>query len=298
LLAVYTADRPEVHEVIRAMRGTSDEFPDRVLIGEIYLPIDRLVAYYGAQLDEAQLPFNFQLLLLPQWSADAVASVIRRYEAALPAGAWPNWVLGNHDRSRIASRVGPAQARVAAMLLLTLRGTPTIYMGDELGMVDTPIPPQSVRDPSELRQPGMGFGRDPVRTPFPWTDEPGAGFTSGTPWLPVGSDMSLSRQYGDPGSMVSLHRQLLALRRARPALSEGAVAAVNASGTVLGYERRLDDDRLAVALNLAHADAECDVVPGMVVAATHRSRLGAKVGGTLLLQADEGVVIDPGSGRG
>jgi alpha-glucosidase len=117
---------PEVHDVIRGLRKIVDEFPERLLIGEIYLPFDRLVAYYGSDLKETHLPFNFSLLQT-LWNAREIATLIDSYEAALPEGGWPNWVLGNHDRPRIATRVGPAQARVAAMLLLTLRGTPTIY---------------------------------------------------------------------------------------------------------------------------------------------------------------------------
>ena len=164
--------------MVAGLRAVTDEFPDRVLIGELYLPIDHLVTYYGADGKGAQLPFNFQLLLLRQsWDrAPPWAAIITQYEAALPPGAWPNWVLGNHDRPRMATRVGTAQARVAAMLLLTLRGTPTLYMGDELGMIDTPIPAEAVRDPAELREPGKGQGRDPERTPFPWTDGAGTRF--------------------------------------------------------------------------------------------------------------------------
>ena len=134
----------------------------------------------------------------------------------LPDDAWPNWVLGNHDRSRIASRLGPAQARVAAMLLLTLRGTPTLYQGDELGMEDVPIPPERVQDPYELNSPGLGVGRDPARTPMPWTDEePNAGFCPPDvePWLPFGDVASVEAQRDDPRSMLSLYRALLALRR-------------------------------------------------------------------------------------
>src|SRR5206468_11368472 len=137
-------------------------------------------------------PFNFHLLLLQDWQAAPLAALINTYDGALPPDGWPNWVLGNHDRPRIATRVGAAQARVAALLLLTLRGTPTIYMGEELGMTDTPIPPEAVRDSAELREPGKGLGRDPERTPFPWTSGPGAGFTTGTPWLPIGRDTLLS----------------------------------------------------------------------------------------------------------
>jgi alpha-glucosidase len=127
-----------VQAIVSGLRRVLDEFDNRVLIGEIYLPLDRLMAYYGANLDGVQLPFNFQLLQ-SAWEARAIAALIDRYEDALPQGGWPNWVLGNHDNPRIASRVGAPQARVAAMLLLTLRGTPTMYYGDELGMANVSI---------------------------------------------------------------------------------------------------------------------------------------------------------------
>ena len=134
VIRARTMDLPEVHDAVAAMRRVSDEYPgDRVLIGEAYLPIERLMAYYGPGLSGFHLPFNFHLLSTP-WEAGAIADLIARYEAALPPGGWPNWVLGNHDRSRLASRIGRAQARVAAMLLLTLRGTPTIYQGEEIGI--------------------------------------------------------------------------------------------------------------------------------------------------------------------
>jgi alpha-glucosidase len=127
LLPTYTGDLPEVHAVIAAMRRVVDEYPERVMIGEIYLPSERLMTYYGPGGMGVHLPYNFQLIELP-WDARVIRPAINAYEAMLPAHGWPNWVLGNHDRHRIASRVGAAQARVAAMLLLTLRGTPTIIM--------------------------------------------------------------------------------------------------------------------------------------------------------------------------
>ena len=133
LIPLYTADLPEVHDAISGMRGVLDEFQDRVLLGEIYLPIERLVAYYGRELQGVHFPYNFALLTA-KWEARPLARLIDEYEAALPSGGWPNWVLGNHDRPRLATRVGQDQARVAAMLLLTLRGTPTLYYGDEIGL--------------------------------------------------------------------------------------------------------------------------------------------------------------------
>ena len=251
-LQIRTIDQPGVHASIAAMRRVADAYPDRVMIGEAYLPIDRLMAYYGADLTGFHLPFNFHLISTA-WHPQAVASLIEAYEAALPVGAWPNWVLGNHDRSRVASRIGPAQARIAAMLLLTLRGTPTIYQGEEIGMMDMPIPPHLVQDPFERNVPGFGLGRDPVRTPMPWTPDAHAGFTEGQPWLPLHADadlLNVSTQANDPRSMLSLYRALIRLRRDNDVLSLGDFKLLAATEHVLAYERRLGRQRVLVALNM------------------------------------------------
>jgi alpha-glucosidase len=173
------------------------------------------MAYYGADLTGFHLPFSFHLILT-DWKPKPVAELIEAYEAALPVGAWPNWVLGNHDRSRVASGLGHAQARVAAMLVLTLRGTPTIYQGEEVGMVDTPIPPHLVQDPWERNVRGFNLGRDPVRTPIPWSSEPSGGFTDGQPWLPLNADAdvrNVSTQANDLQSMLSLYGALIRKNR-------------------------------------------------------------------------------------
>ncbi len=290
LRPLYTSDRPEMHEIVAEMHDVLDEFHDRVLIGELYLPIARLVTYYGQHGRGAQLPFNFSLLLLKEWTAEAIAALIRRYEAALPEGAWPNWVLGNHDRSRVASRIGAMQARVAAMLLLTLRGTPTIYMGEELGMVDTPIPESEVRDPAEKREPGKGLGRDPERTPFPWDKGPGAGFTTGKPWLRLGADTPLSVQQADPHSMVSLYHRLIALRRAHQALALGAVAAVAAQGPVLTYSRLLGKERFDIALNTGGTPHAVTLAAGAVLADTQSDRVYECPRGARVIAAGQGIV--------
>ncbi|WP_247888567.1 alpha-amylase family glycosyl hydrolase [Azospirillum brasilense] len=304
LIRLHTVDQPEVHDAIAAMRRVADEYgPDRLLIGEAYLPIDQLMAYYGADLTGFQLPFNFHLLSTP-WEAKALAALIRTYEAALPPGGWPNWVLGNHDRSRVASRLGMGQARVAAMLLLTLRGTPTLYQGDEIGMTDVAIPPDRVQDPWEKNIPGLGLGRDPVRTPIPWDGGPQGGFTTGEPWLPIGPDhdrVNVAAQAADPSSMLALHRALLALRRAEPALSVGCYEPVSAEDDVLVYERRHEGDRFRVLLNLSAAERKVDVVPDAahIRLSTHLDRGGEPASGALRLRADEGVVIgfdDKGKG--
>ena len=298
LVQAYSADQPEIHDVVAEMRAVVDEYDQRVMIGEIYLPIDRLVTYYGGDRPGAHLPFNFHLILAP-WDAREIELVIDTYEGALPDGAWPNWVLGNHDQPRVASRIGDGQARVAAVLLLTLRGTPTIYYGEELGLRDVAIPADRALDVRETNQPGRGLGRDPVRTPMPWTGEPGGGFTTGRPWLPVG-DENLSRsvvtQRDDPGSMLSLYRRLIELRRREPALAVGSYRPAPAEGSVLAYRRRHADRELLVALNLGGRPAELRLPPdfsaGRVLIAASGRDLGP-VQDTLALDGDEALVMEP-----
>lgn len=257
VLQRHSTDQPEVHALAAGMRAIADGYGDagrgeRLLIGEVYLPVERLMRYYGVERAGVHLPFNFQLIEAP-WQARALAALIAGYETALPPGGWPNWVLGNHDRPRVATRRGEVQARVAAMLLLTLRGTPTLYYGDELGLSDVPIPPRQVQDPCELRQPGKGLGRDPVRTPMPWDASAQAGFSTVAPWLPLNADWpvrNVARQAAEADSILVLHRRLLAVRRAHPALAVGDFALLDAEDDVLAYERRHGAERLVVALNL------------------------------------------------
>ena len=292
LLPLYTSDRPEIHEVVAEMRGVLDEYDDRVLIGEIYLPIERLMAYYGRDLRGAHLPFNFALIDTA-WSAPALAATIAEYEAALPAGAWPNWVLGNHDKSRIASRIGAAQARVAAMLLLTLRGTPTLYYGDEIGMTDVPLAPESVRDPAERNQPGLGLGRDPERTPMPWDASRQGGFTTGAPWLRLGEHgtSNVVCEKNDPNSLLTLYRRLIALRRAHNALTVGALESIRAHEDVLRYERCAPDERLTVLLNLGLRTQHVPIESARVLLSTDSSRPEEFISKQVRVNAAEGVIL-------
>ncbi|HEX8392378.1 MAG TPA: alpha-amylase family glycosyl hydrolase [Longimicrobium sp.] len=295
LLREHSTDQPGVHEVIARMREVVDGYPgERVLIGEIYNEVERVMAYYGQDGRGVHFPYNFQLIKLP-WNARALEAAVTRYESLLPEGAWPNWVLGNHDRMRVASRVGPAQARVAAMLLLTLRGTPTVYYGDEIGMRNAVIPPDRVRDPWELNLPGRGLGRDPVRTPMQWSAEPNAGFSEAEPWLPLAEDwerVNVAAQADEPRSMLALHRALLALRRAEPALALGDWAPVPAAGDVFAYTRTHGQDRLLVALNLGATPASVEIVgTGRLLLSTALDRADEDVQGRLELRGGEGVVV-------
>ena len=292
LLQTYTEDQPEVHDIVRSMRATLSEYGERVLIGEIYLPIEQLMKYYGANGDGADMPFNFQLLSA-RWNASEIARMIRDYDAALPEHAWPNWVLGNHDNPRVASRLGVAQVRAAAVLLLTLRGTPTLYYGDEIGMTDGAIPPDQVRDPAELRQPGIGQGRDPERTPMQWDgSQPHGGFTDGRPWLPVGTATSVREQNGEATSLLSLYRRLLVLRRSHAALVRGTIENVVAHGDVLTYERRYGDQQLLIAINMGGEEAAFEAPAGVVALSTSAGGDGqAFEKGSRSLVAGEAVVV-------
>jgi alpha-glucosidase len=288
---------PEIQNLVTGLRRVLDEFDSRVLIGEIYLPLGRLMAYYGTNLDGVHLPFNFQLLQ-STWNARCIAALIDEYEAALPPGGWPNWVLGNHDSPRIASRAGLPQARVAAMLLLTLRGTPTLYYGDELGMVNVPIAPNRVRDPLEKNVPGRGLGRDPSRTPMQWDESPQAGFTVGDPWLPISDDfaaVNVRAQGDEAASMLSLYRRLLRLRRAHPALSVGEYEPVAATGELLAYLRRAKGERVLVALNLGAEPCSLSIdslgSEGQILLSTYMDRSHELVVGSIGLRPDEGVIM-------
>jgi alpha-glucosidase len=294
LIRLRTMDQPEVHQAIAAMRQVADEYGGRLMIGEAYLPIDRLMAYYGVNLTGFHLPFNFHLISAP-WKPAAIADLIETYERALPTGGWPNWVLGNHDRSRVASRLGQDQARVAAMLLLSLRGTPTIYQGEELGMQDAAIDPADVQDPWEKNVPGLGLGRDPVRTPMLWSGELHGGFTTGKPWLPVdlAETADISRQRGDRTSMLSLYRALLELRRTEPALTIGSYEPVAQSGSMLVYQRRYRDRTLQIALNLSDKPQALppEMSAGRILLSTKPDRPGFS-GNHRHAEPNEGLIVE------
>ncbi len=303
---IYTRNQPEVHDIIRRMRSLLDDYGDRMMVGETYLRNEVLVQYYGKNLDECHLPFNFQLIRL-NWQARVLRQAVDAYEAALPAGAWPNWVLGNHDRPRVASRVGTAQARVANMLLLTLRGSPTTYYGEEIGMENVAIPPDRLQDPQALNQPQIGdiVGRDPERTPMQWDSGPNAGFTSPdvAPWLPLPADYAernVAVEEQDPDSMLSLYRALSRLRSAEPALHAGDYVSVDAGHEDIFAYMRLAPwvqgaDRFLIVLNFKPEEHTLDLSKigpvATISVATDRNRHGTIDLSQLWLGPNEGLVL-------
>ncbi|WP_439555449.1 alpha-amylase family glycosyl hydrolase [Dyadobacter sp.] len=295
---VYSTDQPEVHDIVRMMRDLTDQYDDRVLIGEIYLPIQKLVTYYGLDNKGAHLPFNFQLLTLP-WDSARIAAAIDEYEGALPVQGWPNWVLSNHDKPRISSRIGRSQAKIAALMLLTLRGTPTIYYGDEIGMRDVAIPINEIVDPQGLNMPDLNVSRDPSRTPMQWSSEINSGFSQNKPWLrlPYNSGrVNVETQKSNPYSMLAFYRKLIALRKESAALNIGAYSPVYSDQQLISYTREFGDEKFLIILNLSHRP--CYFKPrnnasykGTIVLGTETERVGMQVEDIITLAGDEGLLI-------
>jgi alpha-glucosidase len=246
---VHDKDHPDLHAILRRMRAVVDVAPDRVTIGEVRVREREQWAAYLGQDDEMHLAFDFGPLKA-DFDARSIRRAVEATLAALPPGHLPAIALGNHDEPRICTRYGRAGARMAAVLLCTLPGTPCLYYGDELGMIDIEVPPELAHDPQAAVDPTMS--RDPCRSPMPWTHA--GGFTeSASPWLPMGDNIgssSAEMQRGDPRSMLELYRTLLALRRRHPALHRGSYVAHGSSDDTLWiYERRHADDRIIIALN-------------------------------------------------
>jgi alpha-glucosidase len=248
LLPTYSTDQPEVHDVIAEMRKVIDEYHERLLIGEIYLPINQLVTYYGKEVEGVHLPHNFQLLSIP-WKLKDVYALINQYEGSLPRNAWPNWVLGNHDNPRIMTKMGEPDAKIAAVLLLTLRGTPTIYYGDELGMTDVEMSEDKYQDPQGTRG---GRSRDPQRTPMQWNDQSFAGFSDVEPWLPLSPDYrekNVEMEKGNARSMLSYYKQLLDLRKNEPALQVGDYIPLSEANGLMVYKRQFENESVTICIN-------------------------------------------------
>ncbi len=245
----HDEDWPSGHERFAGIREVLDEFDgDRVAVGEVYLLDQRALARYITTGDGLHMAHNFFFMNLP-WSADRFRDAVDEFEELASDGGWPAWCLNNHDHSRTATRYGLGRARVAAMLVLTLRGTPFVYQGEELGLTDAHVPAEAIVDVD---------GRDPERAPMPWLPPsqagPAAGFGEGDPWLPVHQDaerLAAQQQVGDPESFLELYRALIALRRSEPALTVGGYRSLDAAPDVFAYVREHEGRRIAVVLNFA-----------------------------------------------
>jgi alpha-glucosidase len=281
-------DRPETHELLRRLRSMLDGYAgDRMMVGEVYLlDVAQVASYYGHG-DELHLSFNFVPLHTP-WRAEAWTQVIDSVEVVHRArDAWPTWVLSNHDIPRQRTRMGGSEgrARAAAVALLTLRGTPFLYAGEELGLEDAVIPADRVVDPG---------GRDGCRAPIPWTAGPGHGWST-DPWLPFAPDAanrSVESQRNDESSILHLYRRLLATRKASPALRSGTLDRIDVPAGAMAWSRTAGSDRRVVAVNMTTEPIDVDLAGTIEVSSADHERAGTFSG---RLEADEAVVLLPPS---
>lgn len=281
LLHHYSQGQHETLKILATfcdVLADGDDEHDHYLVSEAYLGVPGLHQLYNAcRKHPVHAPFNFNLMGLP-WSAAAFGDFINTYEESLGPHDWPNYVLGNHDRHRLVSRLGAARSRLMAMLQFTLRGLPVVYYGEELGMTDGVIAHHHERDPLGILVPGLGLGRDPERTPMQWKPGRYGGFSRHSPWLPVGANVgtvNVESETKDPRSFLNLYRRLVALRTQSSGLLEGSYRQV-ASGNpdVLAYTRTSRRQKLLVVLNFSNETVPLKVegVPKQLLLSTHARR--------------------------
>lgn len=291
---LYDLGHHDVHEAHRVFRAVLDSYPhDPVSVGEMHIfDLPEWAAYYGEELDQLHMPFNFHLMAA-DWNAQSLRIVIEAVLWNIPVGGWANWTLGNHDENRLATRLGLDNARLAALLLLTLRGTPFIYYGDELGMSDTHIPTGEGKDPwgDEM----SSLSRDGCRSPMQWDSSAHAGFTTGKPWLEVAPDFktrNVVAELEDPGSMLNLYRRIMVQRRESEALRFGShLSHPSSNDEVLVYRRETVAETATVALNLSDHFQEIELKSGKVLISTADPERGERFRHSVSLAPREGLLI-------
>jgi len=292
-IPVFTDDRPEAMDCIEYIREVLDEYDGRLLCGEVQGKIDRIGHFYGNSKPRLHLPLNFALLD-SEWDAISLQATIDAYFNAIPKGAWPDFVIGGHDKHRVASKIGQAKMRILAMLLMTIRGTPFLFAGDEIGSEQVPIPPERVQDPFEKLVKGFDLGRDPERAPLRWDNTDGGGFTTGESWLPLSPDRtrSIMAQQRDEKSLLNLFRELIALRRREACLVQGEYRPRRAQNDVLSFVRTLNETEILVGLNVSGEPRLWEWEGyGARLLSTSLDREPGKAEGPMHLKPNEGVIV-------
>lgn len=290
---VFTDDRPEAMGCLEDMRETLDSYSARLICGEVQGKTARIGHFYKGERPRLHLPLNFALLDA-EWNALSLQAAIDAYYNAIPADAWPVWVVGGHDKHRVASKLGQAQARVLAMLLFTLKGTPFFFMGDEIGAEQVRIPDNRVHDPFEKLVPGYDLGRDPERSPLRWDASAQGGFTNGTPWLPLGAaERNIEDQRRQPDSMLNLYRALIDLKKSTPCLTRGDYRPIRSEHDILAFERSDGERALLIALNIASEPRQRTLqAKGRRLISTCLDQGPSDFDGKLFLRGNEGVIFD------
>ena len=290
--------RPKLFEALNFLCGVSDKHKEKIIVSEAYLDLPQVVEMYSACPNSVHAPFNFNLISLP-WNAPAFRKFINSFESSLSPDNLPNHVLGNHDCSRVATRLGQSKSRLAAMLVFSLRGMPFIYYGEELGMEDAIIAKEKIKDGLEARLPGFKFGRDPERTPMQWDAGLYAGFSVKDPWLNINpnyKNINIESESRDPKSMLNLYKTLIHFRNKSAAILEGKYESLNSSSlNIFSFILESAEEKLLIVLNFSSVTSEesYDLGKGALVCSTYMDEGPGKIIDSkfIRLRPDEGYVI-------
>jgi len=293
----YHSNQPETHAIWKEFRELLDSYPERMAVGEVEL--EGAEGYYGSGQDELNLVFNFGLLN-QRWRARNFSTVVSDWDEKLPTQAWPCWVMNNHDNRRAISRHAAgaftrARAKVAATMLLTLRGTLFLYYGEEIGMTEGSIPRSEILDPPGRKYWPIYKGRDGCRTPMQWDATPNAGFSTGKPWLHVNPDfahVNVEAERADPQSLLNYYRRLIALRRESPALLQGTYRELSRPMDVWAYERAGGGQRILIVLNFSSHSAHIQLDEEWRVRLSSVERSPSVVTGLLALAPSEAAILE------
>jgi alpha-glucosidase len=301
LIHTNTFALPGVLDIVKSFIEQLEQYPNKFLVTEVWSPMEQMVKLYEQVGRRWFTPFNFGLITIP-WRADIHKEFIESYDNLVGSLYHPTYVLGNHDKPRLISRIGYDQSRVAAMLLLTLRGIPYIYYGEEIGMHDTQIPHDKIQDTFEKKSPGLGLGRDPERTPMQWNSKKFAGFSDHEPWLPVSEDFpsnNVEMQQNDLKSMLNIYKKLISLRKNSKALLHGQYESLETNNeSVFAFTRTFENEIILVVLN--YADSEQNInTPfeiGHLKLSTYMDTQADKQMNLkeIILRANEGIIVNLG----
>ncbi len=309
---LHDKDQPELIEFLAEFRALLDSYPERMSVGELFASDPMGAVRLSAP---GHMVFDWHLIELP-WSAKKFAEASEKHEQMFGADVWPTLVMSNHDQPRQASRLAPdadaatsdAVARAAGALMLTLRGTPFVYYGEEIGARSVPVPWDEIIDPPARRGGRLirrlipWWNRDQARSPMPWGGGPNGGFSTGRPWIRMAPDVdtrTVADQDTDPSSVLNAYRRLLWLRRRHPALQVGAYRRLpSRSDDVFAFERSTAGETIIVAVNFSATPRSLRIRTAKrwkTLFDTHEPAQAGVVGGDeLTLRPYEAVILNAG----
>ncbi len=293
---IYTKGLPETLDMLKTFNDVINEFGDKFMVCEIYTDKDELVKIYKAVNHVGFAPLNFSFISIP-WDARKQKDFLDEFDKLLGHNYFPTYVLGNHDQPRIASKLGDKSARAAGLLQLTLRGTPFIYYGEELGLKNIEVPVEKVRDPMALNMKDLAFGRDPERGPMQWNNKEFAGFSSSEPWLPIEKDYTsknVDSEHTDPASFLNLYKKIIHLRKNLKSLQEGKYISLDFENeNIVGFIRESENERALVLINFSSDEQSVKISDEKweIILSTYMDVLKKVVDIEILLRPSEGIIL-------